>query len=101
MSKITRAHIIAARARRNILNSQKKPVPSKITKLADLDLTKFPRSASAMIVHGRHSTPEVRPADGGWVVSSPEFGTRTAQTQTLAIELAEAATQVSETNSRG
>jgi hypothetical protein len=42
MSKITRAHIIAARGRKRILEGQNKPVPTKIVKLAGLDLTKFP-----------------------------------------------------------
>lgn len=42
MSKITKAHIIAARGRKQILEGQKKPVPAKIEKLAALSLSKFP-----------------------------------------------------------
>ncbi|QOT16516.1 hypothetical protein [Paenarthrobacter sp. YJN-5] len=42
MSKITKAHIIAARGRKQILEGQKKPVPAKIEKLAALSLAKFP-----------------------------------------------------------
>lgn len=45
MAKITRTHIIAARGRKNILESQKKPVPAKIAKLAKLDPAKFPRES--------------------------------------------------------
>lgn len=44
MGAVTRAHIIAARARRDILQEQGKPVPAKIVKLAELDLSKFPKS---------------------------------------------------------
>ncbi|MEV8149916.1 hypothetical protein AB0O52_17445 [Arthrobacter sp. NPDC080073] len=67
MAKVTRAHIIAARARRDILKSQKKPIPPKIVKLADLDITKFPRSAVSVSVGESHPDLQAHPAVRGWL----------------------------------
>jgi hypothetical protein len=55
LARITRAHIIAARGRKRILEDQKKVVPEKIVKLANLDPAKFPREASTRRAEaGRH-----------------------------------------------
>ena len=42
MSKITKAHIRAARARQRVLRDRGKPVPKKIEQLAGLDLSRYP-----------------------------------------------------------
>lgn len=54
MSRITRAHIVAARARKRILERQNKAIPEKITKLASLDPSRFPRTADSES-HSRHA----------------------------------------------
>lgn len=46
MAKITKAHIRAARVRKKLLTGQSKQVPSKIEKLANLDISKYPTSVS-------------------------------------------------------
>lgn len=61
MAKVTKAHIRAARARKQILTSQNRIVPEKILKLASLDLNKYPAVRDAG-PHGRHLTDAVREA---------------------------------------
>lgn len=59
MTRITRAHIVAARGRKRILERQNKDVPAKIAKLASLDPTRFPRSADSES-HSRHTAAVTR-----------------------------------------